>query len=210
MKISKLSALLTAALLTASAATGCLDKKKKSSDDNTQATVDDTPMFPEISTVKHGPVGENKIDGEFGKEVSGNGMVFKLNSIIDSGKRENGNKFLFFDIELTNETSDAYTISTLNNFYIRMPDGSDIYSDVRSQLLAQKEFNSDKYHLDPFDLPANGTFSGVVGGYTLPEDAEEFTVCFFPTGIDPNAKETVVRYTVTAGDIKEADSDLLK
>ena len=214
MKTSKLFAFTLAAVLTASAAAGCLDKKSSSSKDvniSVDATEPDNgPALQPQENVKHGPVGENKVEAEIGKEETANDTSFTLNAVIDGGHSDDGQKFLFFDITLKNATADAYTLSTLNNFYILTNDGEEIYSDVRSQLYANKYFNTEKYYADPFDIPSNGQFSGVIGGYTVDEDLNDFTLCFFPTGSDPLAKETVFNYKITADDIKEADSSLMK
>ena len=214
MKTSKLFAFTLAAVLTASAASGCLDKKSSSSQ-NVNISVETTEADDGLAlqpkeTVKHGPVGENKVDAEIGKEETANDTAFTLNSVIDGGRSDDGMKFLFFDITLKNATNEAYTLSTLNNFYILTNDGEEIYSDVRSQLYANKNFNTEKYFADPFDIPSNGQFSGIIGGYTVDADLNDFTLCFFPPGNDPLAKETVFNYKITADDIIEADSSLMK
>ncbi|EWM54678.1 DUF4352 domain-containing protein [Ruminococcus flavefaciens] len=213
MKTSKLSALLLTAVLTASVSAGCLDKKTSVSVDepviSTNATNGEA-LTPRTDNTSHGDIGQNKIDGEFDKEIKENDMGFTLHSVIVPEIREGGQKFVYLDITLRNYTDAAYNISTLNNFYIILPDGQEVYSDVRTQLYAQSNFSADKYFLDPFDIPSNGQFSGTIGGFTIGEDVNEFTLGFYPTGSDSHAKETVVLYKITADDLKAPDSALLK
>ncbi|MCR5601659.1 MAG: DUF4352 domain-containing protein [Ruminococcus sp.] len=207
MKTRRLSGLLLAALIAATASTGCLSNKKK-----TLAQKENNEPRP--TAASHSPVdlskiGTNVINGEIGKEVEANDTVFTLNSVIDAGVRDNEKKFIYFDITLKNNTANAYSLSTINNFYITIPEG-DIYSDVQTQLYAKSHFAEDKYYVDPFDIPSNGQFSGLVGGFKLEENANSFEVSFYPTGDDPNNKETVIKYEITADDIQAPSDDIVK
>ena len=212
MKNSKLYAFLFAAAVMASAAAGCSDSNSDKNEPAAQpaATVATENLEALEPPVEHGPAGENQVEAEIGAEVNANDTGFTLNGVIDGGHNDDGTKCLYFDITLRNETDTAYTLSTLNNFYIIDGNGEEIYSDVRSQLYANKNFNPEKYFADPFDIPSNGQFSGVIGGYTVDQGLNEFTLCFFPTGNDPRAKETVFQYHITEADIKAADSSLKK
>ena len=212
MKTSKLYAFLFAAAVMASAAAGCSDSNSDKNEPAAQpaATVATENLEALEPPVEHGPAGENQVEAEIGAEVNANDTGFTLNGVIDGGHNDDGTKCLYFDITLRNETDTAYTLSTLNNFYIIDGNGEEIYSDVRSQLYANKNFNPEKYFADPFDIPSNGQFSGVIGGYTVDQGLNEFTLCFFPTGNDPRAKETVFQYHITEADIKAADSSLKK
>ena len=211
MKTSKLLAFLLAAAVIAPAAAGCDDKNNNAAD-NQPATSFNTneELEPMTPPTEHGPVGENEMAAELGKEISANDTDFTLNSVIDGGTSDDGKKFLYLDITLRNDTDNAYTLSTLNNFYIITPGNEELYSDVRAQLYAQKKFNEEKFFTDPFDIPSNGQFSGIIGGYTVDAELTDFTLCFFPTGKDPLAKETVFKYNITAADIKPADPAILK
>ena len=208
MKKTKLSALLLAALIAASASTGCLSNKKsatskKNKEDTTR------PTSAEHSPVDLSKIGINEISGEIGKEIEANDTVFTLNAVIDAGIRESEKKFIYFDITLKNNTDSEYSLSTINNFYVTVPEG-DLYSDVQTQLYAKGHFKDNKYFVDPFTIPSNGQFSGIIGGFKLEENANTFEVSFYPTGKDPNAKETVIKYEITADDITAPSDEVLK
>lgn len=208
MKKTKLSALLLAALIAATASTGCLSNKKsatskKNKEDTTR------PTSAEHSPVDLSKIGTNVLQGEIGKEIEANDTVFTLNSVIDAGIREDEKKFIYFDITLKNNTDSEYSLSTINNFFIALPEG-DIYSDVQTQLYARSKFADNKYYVDPFTIPSNGQFSGIIGGFKLEENANEFTVCFYPTGNDANNKETVIKYEIKADDITAPSDEVLK
>ncbi|SHM76034.1 hypothetical protein [Ruminococcus flavefaciens] len=208
MKKTKLYALLLAAVLTASASAGCLGKKQSST-----TTPQPRPTHAaddERSPVDLSSIGVNVINGELGTMVSENDTDFTLNAVVDPGMRDEKAKFIFFDITLRNNTDKEYELSTLNNFYIELPAGTKLYSEVRTQLYAGSHFKDDKYFVDPFTIPSNGQFSGLVGGFILNEDMNEFNVCFFPTGKDPNNKKTVIKYKITADNITAPDASVLK
>ena len=204
MKIKKAAALVLAACITAAVSAGCMDKGKSNNND---IPIED--IIPTKNTTPVNPIGSHEIKGVIGSEITENDTSFTLKSIIVPETSDN-EQFIYFDIDLKNNTDTAYTLSTLNNFYIQLADGTDIYSDVRSQLYAGSLFKSDKYFLDPFDIPSNGQFSGIVGGFILKKDMKDFTVCFFPTGSNPNDKGTVIKFAVTADDISSPDPSVLK
>lgn len=206
MKKTRLSGLLLAALMAATASTGCLSNKKEVVEKREKA---ERPTAAQHSPVDPSNIGTNEIKGEIGQEIEANNTVFTLNAVIDAGARESGKKFIYFDITLKNNTSSEYNLSTINNFYVTVPEG-DIFSDVQTQLYAKSHFSDSKYYVDPFTIPSNGQFSGVIGGFKLEENANEFKVCFYPTGEDPNAKETVIKYDITADDIVAPSDDILK
>ena len=205
MKKNKLCAFLLAAVVTASASAGCLDKHKKDTPKPPRQEVSDNRSPVDLSAI-----GTNVINGELGTMVSENNMDFTLNAVIDPQVRDSGSKFIYFDITLRNNTATEYAMNTLNNFYIELLDGTKMYSEVRTQLYAESHFNKDKYFIDPFTIPSNGQFSGIIGGFIMEENVNDFSVCFFPTGEDPNNKETVIKYSITADKITEPDSSVLK
>lgn len=206
MKKTRLSGLLLAALMAATATTGCLSNKKEVKERREKS---ERPTSANHSPVDAAKIGTNEIKGEIGQEVEANNTVFTLNSVIDAGVRDSGTKFIYFDITLKNNTSSEYNLSTLNNFYVTVPEG-DLFSDVQTQVYARSHFSDSKYYVDPFTIPSNGQFSGVIGGFKLEENVNEFKVCFFPTGENPNAKETVIKYDITADDIAAPSDDILK
>ncbi|WP_303838155.1 DUF4352 domain-containing protein [Ruminococcus flavefaciens] len=201
MKKTGLFAVLLAAALTTASFAGCLDKNSSSSSRVRQSS--NIPTSIEA-------IGSNVVDGEMGKEVTENDTGFTLNSVISAKNSETGEQFIYMDITLRNNTDKQYTLSTLNNFYIELPDGSKAESDVRTQLYAKQNFNESKYYADPFDIPSNGQFSGVIGGIAVSGDASDFKLCFFPTGDNPRAKGTVIKYDITSGDIHAPAAEMLK
>ena len=80
-----------------------------------------------------------------------------------------------------------------------MPDSQEIHFDVRTQLYGTK--NIQNYSASPFTIPANDEFSGIIGGFILPQNVQDFTVCFFPTQDNTSDKTNVVKVNVTATDI---------
>ena len=205
MKKNKLCAFLLAAVVTASASAGCLDKHKKDTPKPPRQEVSDNRSPVDLSAI-----GTNVINGELGTMVSENNMDFTLNAVIDPQVRDCGSKFIYFDITLRNNTATEYAMNTLNNFYIELPDGTKMYSEVRTQLYAESHFNKDKYFIDPFTIPSNGQFSGIIGGFAIEGDVSEFTLGFYPTGDDPNAKGTVIKYDITAADLAAPSAEILK
>ena len=208
MKTSKISALLLVALIAATASVGCMSNKKSSTSTNEEKTTRSSSVSHD-SPVNYEKIGTNVIEGELGKEVEVDDTVFTLNAVIDPGARESEKKFIYFDITLKNNTPAEYNLSTINNFYVSLPEG-DIYSDVQTQLYANSHFAENKYFVDPFTIPSNGQFSGIIGGFKLEENANEFTVCFYPTGNDANNKETVIKYEIKADDITAPSDEVLK
>lgn len=209
MKTVKFTALLLASALFAGTAAGCAENSGTSSATRPASSVSDSDVGlieGEISTT---PIGTIQIKGNIGEEFNENDMSFKLNSVIDADYIEDGKKFIFFDITIKNNTGREYTLSTLNNFYLILPDGSEEYSSIRTLLYARSTFSDKKYFPDPFDIPSNGQFSGVIGGFIIDKDINNFTVCFFPTADDPRNKEKVIKIDAAESDIQKPSPELL-
>lgn len=162
------------------------------------------------SSVKDPNIGANEIKVEMSQEADANDTVFSLNSVIDAGAQtENGEHYIYLDVTIKNSSDTAYSLSTLNNFYLIMPDKSEVYGHIRTQLYALNNF-SDKYFGSPFDVPANGEFRGIIGGFVLPEGQNTFTVGFFPTKEVDTDKYNVIKIDVDASKIVPISGDLLK
>ena len=205
MKNLKFAALIVAGLLTfGSAAVSCSDKKNIEKTSTVDAENPPTNVYAE-----HQEIGVNEHKADLSAEISANNTAFTLNSVIDPGYRENGKKYIFLDITINNTTDSAYDLSTLNNFYLKLNDGTEVYSNIATSLYAMSNFKENTYFKDPFNIPANDKFSGVVGGFIIDENVNEFTVGFFPTQNDVNAKEDVCLINITDGQISDA-ADLLK
>ena len=203
MNIKKIAALIMTASIAAALSAGCHNHNKNND-------TSDEEMFPTSNTEEVSPIGSTELKGEIGKEITANNTAFTLRSVFVHTDHDYKERFVYFDIDLRNSTDKEYTLNTLNNFYIKLPDGTEVFSDVRSQLYARSSLKEDKYYEDPFNIPSNGQFSGIVGGFILMDDIDEFTLCFYPTGSNPNDKGTVIEYSITADDLKELDSSLLK
>ena len=205
MKKTGIFAVLIAAALATAAFAGCSDRNDSSSSNSITR-----PRTGENIPSETEPVGTNVINGELGKEITAKDTAFTLNSVVSTINSETGEHFIYMDITLRNSMSKEYTLSTLNNFYIELPDGSEVYSDVRTQLYAKQHFNDSKYYTDPFNIPSNGQFSGLIGGIVLVGEIKDFKLCFYPTEDDARAKGTVIKYDITASDIIDPPAEVLK
>ena len=70
-------------------------------------------------------------------------------------------------------------------------------------------FNENTYSKDPFNIPAKGQFSGIIGGFVVDENVDTFTVGFFPTQSLVNDKDDVCLIDITPDKITTR-TDLLK
>ena len=194
MKKFRITALVLTAMIAVASTVGCGDKKGKTSSSTTSQNEN---------------IGTNKVKVSMNEEADENETVFKLNSVYLTPVQDNGSKYLYFDVTIHNSTDTAYSLSCLNNFYIQSSDGTTINSHISAQMYARNNFREGIYTPDPFDVPANGDFSGIMGGFVIDGDLGEFTVGFFQTRENNNDKETVINVNVTPADIKDA-SELLK
>ncbi len=207
MKKFQITAFILTAVLAASSAVSCGNKKKSTS---TSDVIDDSISFSETVSTPEGAVGEKEIKVNIDEEADENDTVFKLNSVIITEPQDDNNRFVYCDVTIRNSTDSSYTLSTLNNFYLELPDGEKVYSNIRTQMYALNNFADGLYSSDPFEIPASGEFSGIIGGFILADGQNEFTVGFFPTKASPNDKASVITIDVTANDIKTVTSDMLK
>lgn len=192
MRKIKIIPLLLAAAIAMTAAAGCSQK------------TDD----PDISKISNSSVEPGKLEGIANKEISvavkekadENQTVFVLNKVVDSGMTDDeGARYLYLDVSISNSTDKQYDLNMLNNFYILLPNENEVHFDVRTQLHAAK--NIDGYIPSPFTIPASGEFSGLVGGFIVDKDITNFTVCFFPTQDEETNKSSVVKVNVSSEDI---------
>ncbi|MBR5513986.1 MAG: DUF4352 domain-containing protein [Ruminococcus sp.] len=187
MKKYRIISLVLAAVIAAVPFTGCSNGKDNSSS--------------EASNKQEG-LAQTEIIAEIEEEKESNETVFKLNKVIDSGKTdEEGNRYLYLDAVITNNTEKEYELNILNNFYILFPDGEEVHFDVRTQLYGQN--NMDNYIPNPFKLTSKGEISGIIGGFIVPPDKNNFTVCFFPTQDVMTDKESVIKVVITADNIEK-------
>ncbi len=193
MKKYKILTLILTAVIAVTPMTGCSDKKEKSN-----------PSQPATVVNKQDGLAKTEIKAEVLEEALSNDTTFKLNNVIDSGKTDDdGNRYLYLDVAITNNTDKVYDLNILNNFYILLPDEEEIHFDVRTQLYGQKEIEN--YVPSPFTLSANGDITGIVGGFIVPPDQNDFQVCFFPTQDVMTNKDSVIKVDVTAENIVKVE-----
>ena len=188
MKKYRILPLMLSAVIAAVSMAGCSNGKDNSSS--------------EAGPKKQEGLAQTEIMAEIQEEKESNETVFKLNKVIDSGKTDDeGNRYMYLDAVITNNTDKEYELNIINNFYILYPDGEEVHFDVRTQLYGQN--NMENYIPNPFKLTAKGEISGIIGGFIIPPDKNNFTVCFFPTqDVDTN-KESVIKVEVTAENIEK-------
>jgi hypothetical protein len=186
-----LSFMLTAVIAAVSLA-GCSNGKDNSSS--------------EAAPKKQEGLAQTEIMAEIEEEKESNETVFKLNKVIDSGKTDDeGNRYMYLDAVITNNTDKEYELNIINNFYVLYPDGEEVHFDVRTQLYGQN--NMENYIPNPFKLTAKGEISGIIGGFIIPPDKNNFTVCFFPTQDVSTDKESVIKVEVTADNIVKLNNN---
>ena len=195
MRKYKFAAMILAAAMALTAAVGCSDKPGKSeSSSRSQYKISDDGTLEGLADVE--------IMAELNQEADANQTGFTLNSVIDSGMRtDSGERYIYLDVTINNSTDKEYDLSVLNNFYVLFADGTETHYDVRTQLYATK--NLDNYFVSPFTVPASGKFSGIVGGFLVGSEINEFTVCFFPTLDEARDKSNVVKVKVANDNIKK-------
>ncbi len=201
MKISKLSAFIAAAVIAVSSMAGCNSDKRP-----TGSTGNTNPSGP-INQYKDNPeIGKEKIDIGFNEDANHNNTTFKLNRVIDSGKAtEDGQKYIYADITLKNNMDSAYQVNALNNFYLILPDETEVFTDIRADLYAKQSINGYEQLLE---IPANSEFNGYIG-FLIKPDVTSFSFCYFATA-NENDKETVIRCPVASSDIIPAPDGFLK
>lgn len=194
MKKYKIIPLLLAAVLAAAPLTSC------------SAGEEPNHSVSMVTNGKLEGIANNEIKANISEEASENDTVFKLNGIIDSGMTDDkGNRYIYLDAVIKNNTDKEYDLNILNNFYLLFPDSSEAHFDVRTQLYAVK--NIENYVTNPFTLPANGEISGIFGGFLVAPDADTFTVCFFPTQDKLSNKASVIKVDVTSANITKLTTE---
>lgn len=184
MKKCKIISLVLAAVLAGTAAVSCSSENKDSSS---------TPNMVSNNEDLH----DKEISISMAEEANENDTSFKLNKVLEySGK---DGRYIYLDVSVTNAADKNYEMNCLNNFYILLGDGSEVHFDIRTQVNASQTV--DGYVENPFEIPANGEFSGVIGGFIIPGDVTDFTVCFFPTLDDMSNKTSVVKVKVDGSGI---------
>ena len=232
MKKFKYTAILLCAGLMLTSAVGCKKDKTTTSDTSNSISENNNNNNTNnnnTNTTKR-EIGKNEIVAGISEETDENDTVFKLNSVYITpdaqSTTEGERKYVYLDVEIKNNSDISYNLNCLNNFILVLPDGAvsddkngdgvidikdcEVYSHIQTNMYASNNFKENIYTPDPFNIPANGTFKGIVGGFRVPPETDSFTIKFFPTKDDPNNKESVIKIDVTADNIQPIPSDFLK
>ncbi len=193
MRKHKITALLLCAAMALTAAAGCSGKESSSSSSASQPY--------KISTDgKQDGLADNVINAGLTETAKANDTGYTLTKVIDSGMRTDKNEhYIYLEVTVDNQTDKEYELNAINNFYILFADGSEAHYDIRTQLYAGKHMSG--FVASPFTVPANGKFSGIIGGFLVGDEINEFTVCFFPTLDDERNKDDVIKVKVKKEEI---------
>ena len=178
--------LLSAAVISMAAFTSCGDKTKVSTPDKDKlpSRIENYAEDPEIA--------KTKSESKLGNPITINDTEYTLNAVIDAGIVLDNLRYYYLDINVKNTSDKDYSINALNNFYLILPDKSEVLSNVRADLYAKQSFSEYEQFIN---LDAGAEYDGYVG-FCVEPDVDEFTVCFFPTG-DSNDKSNVVFTEIT-------------
>ena len=192
MRKNRLAALFFAAALALTAAVSCERNKNSSSSDESSYKISEDGRLDGLADKEY------KVD--ITEEADVNDTGFKLNGVVDSGKtNDNGDHFVYINVTVNNPTEKSYELSVLNNFYILFGDETEAHYHVQPDLYAKN--NISDYKGSSFEVPAKGSFSGLIGGFLIPAAQNEYTVCFFPSLDDEHDKSNVVKVKVKQEDI---------
>lgn len=217
MKSSKISALIFCAAMALSAVS-CEKKDSKSSDSGSKSSgsgdyvnpgFDDTTKEKPQDNTLNPNNGENKISAGLKEEAGANDTLFKLNSVVETDVIDNGNKYVYLNVDISNNTDDDYNLSCLNNFYLLHDENVIETSDLITMFYAKNNLQNITINQDPFIVPANGTFSGFLCGFEVPESLNEFTVGFYPTQNDALNKSSVIEVKITKDDIQNISNGMI-
>ena len=198
MRSSRIAAFLMASALALAAAAGCSSTKGNSS----------LVQLPATPVPTQNGLAEKEIIADITQSVEEHGTVFQINSLIDSGhKTDDGRNFYYLDVTIKNTSDTAYDISLLNNFFLLMPDLSELSFDIRTQVYASAEYKG--YTESPFTVSPGEEFKGYVGGFLLDESVTDFTVCFFPTANDMHDKSSVIKCAMNTANAIAPPADMI-
>lgn len=205
MKNLRVYALVLALALSAVSAFSCADKNKSDSEDSIVILDPDASVQEKPNKYS---ADSKKTNTAVGQETEVNDTVFKLNNVVNIGSVANdGNDYIYINVTIQNKTDKEYEISSLNNFFVALPDQTEISSDIRPKLYAIS--NYPKCVDDYITIPANGEFTGyLAGGFTVPSGTDSLTVGFFPTLDNDRYRENVILAPVNAENISSDDSVL--
>ncbi|MDE6425054.1 MAG: DUF4352 domain-containing protein [Ruminococcus sp.] len=195
----RFSALILALTFSAICAFSCAEKT--SSDPATSTSVADT-----VESAQNKYSGNSKkTNSNFAQEVEVNNTVFRLNDVVRvPAPNVEGSDYIYLNVTIKNKVDLEYEISSMNNFFLALPDETEVSMDVRAKLYAIQNYS--KCTDDNITIPANGEFSGfLAGGFLVPSGTDSFTVGFFPTLNNAKDASNVILSPVTGGNISDSD-----
>lgn len=213
MRKLQLTALLLCAAMALPAA-GCGTKSRGSSSSKISISDGgDAPQGDKAQDVyqNNDNIGKNETIVDIKQEANANDTAFTLNrAIIVTPEADFGydGNYIYLDVTIKNDTDTTYDLSTLNNFYLVFPDGSEKYSDIQTELYANSRFAN--FSTSPYTVPANGELSCIIGGFAVNSDLDQFTVGFFPTKDNDRNKTNVIKVEVKPDMIEKNPADILK
>lgn len=206
MKKFRIAAFMLAAAMSISAAS--CSSKKTSTETAKTAEVSDADAVPNGELPKPTKYADREDTTEFdsmiGKEIEANDTVFTLNSIIEGCRTDIGERYIYFNVTIKNNTTLAYELNPLNNFYLEMPDGEERSTDIITQIYATKHFP--KVNQDYINVPSKGEFTGYIAGFVLKDGEDDFNFCFFPTKEVLTDRRNVIKCPITAADMSKDPS----
>ncbi len=205
MKKIRFSALFLALSLSAVSAFSCNEMPESSQE---QSIIMLDPNEPVSEKPNKYSSDSKKTNSAFGQEIEVNNTVFTLNDVVNIGSPANNeNDYVYINVTIKNNTDIEYEINSLNNFFVALPDQTEILSNVRTKLYAIN--NYPKCVDDPITIPANGEFSGyLAGGFVVPSGTDSLTVGFFPTLDNDIDRANVILSPVTPENLSHDDSVL--
>lgn len=195
----RLSALILAFSLSAVCTFSCAEKNSSEPDTNISVADNTEPVQNKYSANSH------KTDSAFAQEADVNNTIFKVNDVVRvPAPNVEGSDFIYLNVTIKNKVDLEYEISSMNNFFIALPDETEIPMDVRAKLYALQ--NYPQCIDDNITIPANGEFSGfLAGGFLVPSGTDSLTVGFFPTLNNAKDASNVILTSVSSENISDSD-----
>ncbi|MDE6035531.1 MAG: DUF4352 domain-containing protein [Ruminococcus sp.] len=202
MNKSRISAFIIALAFSTVCAFSCAENN--ASEPDTRTSVIDTAKSTEPVQNKYSG-NSHKTDSAFAQEAEVNNTIFKLNDVVRvPAPNISGSDFIYLNVTIKNKVDLEYEISSMNNFFIALPDETELAPDVRAKLYALQ--NYPVCIDDNITIPANGEFSGfLAGGFLVPSDTDSLTVGFFPTLNNAKDSSNVILTPVKGGNISDSD-----
>lgn len=199
MKNLKFAAVLMAAVLAAVPMTSCKEEKGSAPQPVSSSTNKPSKTNAEMEGIAEI---EHKI--AISEDANINNVQYKLNRIIDPEVVRGSEKFIYADVTIKNNTDEACEFTAINNFYIILPDKTEISPKANAQVYAIN-------HLNGYEklaaIDAGQEWNGYVC-FSLDKSVKGFSFCFFPTGKNYSDKENVIRTEIAESDIIKAPEGL--